>query len=94
MENRQGPVVDAKVTQATGKAEREAVAELVDALGESQRITLGADKNYDTKSFADDMHKMNCISSDQNWHSVVEKERITGFDWGVNQFVKWQYKST
>ena len=58
MENRQGLVVDAKVTQATGKAEREAATELVDALGGSQRITLGADKNYDTKGFVEDLREM------------------------------------
>jgi len=58
MENRHGLVVDAKVTQATGKAEREAAVDLVDALGGSQRITLGADKNYDTKGFVEDMREM------------------------------------
>ena len=45
MENRHGLVVRARVTQATGTAEREAAAELVDALGGTHRITLGADKN-------------------------------------------------
>jgi hypothetical protein len=49
MENRQGLMVDAKVTQVTGTAEREAAVDLVDALGGTQRITLGADKNYDTQ---------------------------------------------
>jgi transposase len=41
MENRHGLVIDAKVMLATGTAEREAAVELVDALGGSQRITLG-----------------------------------------------------
>ena len=45
MENRHGLVVNANVTQATGKAEREAAVDLVDALGGTDRITLGADKN-------------------------------------------------
>jgi hypothetical protein len=44
MENRHGLVVNAKVTKATGKVEREAAVALVDALGGSQRITLGVEK--------------------------------------------------
>lgn len=51
MENHQGIVVDARVTQATGTAERETAVDLVDALGGSRRITLGADKNFDTQEF-------------------------------------------
>ena len=58
MESRQGLVVNAKVTQATGKAEREAAVDLVDALGGTDRITLGADKNYDTKDFVENMREM------------------------------------
>jgi hypothetical protein len=58
MENRHGLVIDAKVTQATGTAEREAAVELVDALGGSQRITLGADKNHDTRGFVEGMREM------------------------------------
>jgi IS5 family transposase len=58
MENRHGLVIGARVTQATGTAEREAAVDLVDALGGSQRITLGADKNYDTKGFVEDLREM------------------------------------
>ena len=50
-ENRNGLVVAAEVSQATGTAEREAAGRLVDALGANRRITLGADKNYDTQGF-------------------------------------------
>jgi hypothetical protein len=58
MENRHGLVISARVTQATGTAEREAAIDLVDALGGTKRITLGADKNYDTKGFVEDMRDM------------------------------------
>jgi hypothetical protein len=58
MENRHGLVIDVKVTQATGTAEQEAAIELVDALAGSQRITLGAVKNYDTRGFVVDMREM------------------------------------
>ncbi len=48
MENRHGLVVDTRVTQATGTAEREAALAMAEAIPGQQRVTLGADKNYDT----------------------------------------------
>ena len=51
MENRNGLAVGGCVTHATGYAEREAALELVQGLPVSGRITLGADKAYDTKAF-------------------------------------------
>ncbi len=55
MENRNGLVVDGRLTSATGTAEREAALEMIDRLGGSGRITLGADKGYDTADFVDDL---------------------------------------
>jgi transposase len=49
MENRHGLVVDARVTQATGTAEREAAVDMAEAPSGTHRVTLGADKNYDTQ---------------------------------------------
>lgn len=51
MENRNGLVIDATVTPATGTAEREAALALVEAQAPTRRITLGGDKNYDTHQF-------------------------------------------
>lgn len=51
MENRNGLVVGARLTLATGTAEREAAADMVGALTGWHRITVGADKAYDTKDF-------------------------------------------
>ena len=49
MENRNGLVVNAQLTQASGTAEREAALSL---LGQPhKRATLGADKAYDTQDF-------------------------------------------
>jgi len=48
MENRNGLVVRAHVTQATGYAERDAAVRMVTALPISRRVTLGGDKAYDT----------------------------------------------
>ena len=53
MENRHGLIAAAMTTQADGTAERDAALLMVDDLqrGRSARITLGADKAYDTKDF-------------------------------------------
>lgn len=51
MENRHGLVVDGRVTHANGTAERDAAEEMGSEKRAcaGKRITLGSDKNYDTK---------------------------------------------
>lgn len=52
MENRNGLAVDVLLTQATGTAEREAALVMLDRQpGSRHRVTLGADKAYDTRDF-------------------------------------------
>jgi transposase len=58
-ENRNGLVVSARLTQATGTAEREASVDMVQDVGGNQRITLGGDKNYDTRAHVDALRALN-----------------------------------
>jgi IS5 family transposase len=59
MENRNGLIVDCSLSQATGKAERiEALKMLKRLKCRKRRITLGADKGYDTKEFVREIRKM------------------------------------
>ena len=51
MENRHGLVVDAQVTPAHGRAEREAGLQMLERLPGERRCTVGADKLYDTQGF-------------------------------------------
>jgi hypothetical protein len=51
MENRHALVADATLTHATGTAEREAALTMLERLDGCHRITLGADKAYDTADF-------------------------------------------
>lgn len=51
MENRHGLVVDGALTPATGTAERDQALAMVAERPGRCRITLGADKNYDTREF-------------------------------------------
>lgn len=55
MENRNGLVVDASLTHATGTAEREAALVMLDRRARGHRITLGADKAYDVAAFVGDL---------------------------------------
>jgi hypothetical protein len=51
MENRNGLVVDASVTLATGGAEREAAEAMIGQMLAGHRIMLGADKGCDPSDF-------------------------------------------
>jgi len=51
MENRNGLVVDVTVTRATGTAERDAAMDMLEKVPGKHRVTVGADKNYDTDDF-------------------------------------------
>jgi len=51
MENRHGLVVDVALTQATGRAEREAALQMLGRRKGCRRVTVGADKGYDTRDF-------------------------------------------
>jgi transposase len=60
MENRNGLVVDACLTQANGHAEREAALALIEPRADRPgRITLGGDKNYDAEDFVNELRSMN-----------------------------------
>lgn len=50
MENRNGLLVNLLVTEANGRAERDAAIEML-AETDGSRVTLGADKGYDTRDF-------------------------------------------
>jgi transposase len=58
MENKNGLVVDSLLTIGSGTAEREAATAMLEALGGSKRLTLGADKAYDVAEFVEDLHDM------------------------------------
>jgi hypothetical protein len=57
-ENRHGLIIDALVTAATGTAERDAALTMLGDLSDGNRITVGGDKNYDTRDFVRDTRAM------------------------------------
>jgi transposase len=76
MENRNGLIVQAEVTQADGHAERKAALELVNrhSPGSTRRLTLGADKGYDSADFISDLRRM-CVTP-----HVARKARHSAID--------------
>jgi IS5 family transposase len=60
MENRNGLVVQAELTHADGHGERKAALEMINrhSPGSTRRLTLGADKGYDSADFVAELRQM------------------------------------
>jgi transposase len=81
MENRNGLIVNAQITQATGRAEREAAVAMVDEIPGQKQVTLGADKNYDTQQFVADMRERQVtphVAQNNNGRRSAIDGRTTG----------------
>ena len=52
-ENRNGLVVDTRLTLASGVAERDAAIAMMEHKPATRRVTLGADRGYDTRGFVE-----------------------------------------
>jgi len=59
IENRHGLVVDTELLRCNGTAERDAAMLMAERVDGMDRITLGADKGYDTHDFVKEMRGMN-----------------------------------
>jgi transposase len=59
IENRNGLVVDTELLQCNGTAERDAAMLMAERVEGTERVTLAADKGYDTKDFVKEMRGMN-----------------------------------
>jgi transposase len=58
-ENRNGLVVDARLTLASGTAERDAAITMLKHKAEAKAVTLGADRGYDTRGFVAATRELN-----------------------------------
>jgi hypothetical protein len=76
MENRHGWVMDTRTTLATGTAEREAAAAMIDAIPGRHRITVGANKAYDRADFVADMRDLGAtqhvVQNDKGRRSAID----------------------
>lgn len=73
MDNRNGLVVDVETMQADGTAERDAAVVMIESIPGDDRVTIGADKGYDTKGFVADARALNATPHvAQKKHSAVD----------------------
>ncbi len=89
MENRTGLVVDVKVTRATGTAERDTALDMIENVPGSRRITVGADKGYDTQDFVRACRDMNVTPhvARRQW-SIVDKRTTRHTGYQVSQRIR------
>src|ERR1700689_1958288 len=86
MENRNGLLVQTFLTEATGRAEREAAMLMVEAIPSGKRITLGGDKNSDTRELVQELRRMNITphmaQNDTNRSSAIDQRttRLAGYE--------------
>src|SRR6202789_3718308 len=81
MENRNGLVVEACLTEASGHAERIAALHMIEPRADRPRpITLGADKAYDAEDFVNELRSMNAtphVAQNANGRSSAIDGRTT-----------------
>jgi transposase len=92
MENRHGLVVDGALTQATGTAEREAAVSMIGNRPGRHRLTLGADKLYDTKDFVAELRELkvtpHVAQNDTNRRSAIDGRTTRHSGYSVSQRVR------
>jgi transposase len=77
MENRHGLVVDTQLTHATGTAEREAASGMLGDLPASGRVTVGADKLFDTQDFVAEVRRLG-VTPHVTQHTNGRRSAIDG----------------
>lgn len=80
MENRNGLLVQTFLTEANGRAERDAAMLMAEALPSGKRVTLGGDKNYDTRELVEELRGMNItphVAQNNTNRSSAIDERTT-----------------
>lgn len=88
-ENRNGLVVDARLTLANGTAERDAAAEMMEHKPAARRVTLGGDRGYDTAGFVETMRGLqvtpHVAQSTTNRQSAIDARTTRHEGYAVSQ---------
>lgn len=91
MDNRYGLVVSTRYTQATGRAEREAATEMSKGVKRRRksRVTLAADKSYDTGDFVHSVRKLHVTphvaQNTSNRSSAIDKRTTRHAGYAISQ---------
>jgi hypothetical protein len=89
MENRNGLLVQTFLTEANGRAERDAAMLMAESIPGGKRVTLGGDKNYDTQEFVRELRGMNITphvaQNDTNRSSAIDQRTTRHRSYEVSQ---------
>jgi len=92
MENRSGLCVDAEVTKADGFAEREAAVKMASRRSGEKRITVAADKGYDTKDYVARLRQLNATphvaQNTSNRSSAIDGRTTRHVGYGISQILR------
>ena len=78
VENRNGLIVDTELLQCNGTAERDAALLMVERIDGSRRVTVGADKGYDTQGFVSELRQMKATPHVSQNHQRAGGSAIDG----------------
>jgi hypothetical protein len=76
-ENRNGLVVDTRLTLSTGTAERDATIEMMEQKPAGKRLTLGGDRGYDTQAFVEQLRALN-VTPHVAQHTTNRRSALDG----------------
>jgi transposase len=76
-ENRNGLVVDTRLTLSTGTAERDAAIAMMEQKPAGKRLTLGGDRGYDTQMFVEQLRGLN-VTPHVAQHTTNRRSAIDG----------------
>ncbi|MBN1917706.1 MAG: IS5 family transposase [Verrucomicrobia bacterium] len=92
MENRNGLVVDTRLTTACGTAERDAAIEMIAEVPGTHRISVGADKAYDSQGFVDTIRVVGAVphvaQNDTRRRSSIDARTTRHVGYRISQRVR------
>lgn len=93
MENRNGLLVDFRIAQMSGYAEREVALQLLEEnVANPQRSTVAGDKGYDTRDFVDALREMNVTPHvarhTTKRRSAIDKRTTRHAGYGISQVIR------
>ena len=92
MENRHGLIVDGRVSEANGTAERDMAQAMVAAIPGRHRITVGGDKNFDTAGFVAALQELNATphvaQNTSNRRSAIDGRTTRHPGYAVSQRIR------
>jgi transposase len=98
MENRHGLVVATRVTKAAGRSEREAAAKMIENIPGLRRVTVGADKGYDTEDFVAALRILNATphvaQNDTNRRSAIDSRTTRHAGYEMSQRARKRIEET